>query len=67
MSILRLLAVAFLALNALFWGLFPHSSHCALAKSFGVVKCPPHALHITMGVVAFALAVVTAQWRHWRH
>jgi hypothetical protein len=54
MSILRLIAVVFLALNALFWGLFPHSSHCALAKTFGVVKCPPHAFRARCGDGAVA-------------
>jgi len=61
---LRTFIVAFLALNALFWGLFPHRSHCAFVAALGVAKCPAHSVHIAIGAVAFALAVLTAQWHH---
>lgn len=61
---LRLAVVVLLAVNALFWGLFPHSKHCAFAGLLGVKECPPHSLHIAMGVLFFLLAVLVAQWSH---
>ena len=57
------LLVLFLIVNALFWGLFPHSIHCRLASYIGVQDCPSHWVHIGLGVVCFLAAVVVAQ-RH---
>jgi hypothetical protein len=59
-----MIAVALLVMNALFWGLFPHSAHCGLVGWLGVAKCPSHWIHISMGVVFFLCAVLVAQWRH---
>lgn len=56
--------VAFFALNAIFWGLFDHATHCNVARRFGIRTCPPHMLHIIFGMMFFVLAVVTAQWRY---
>lgn len=56
------LVLAFLVLNAIFWGLYPHSAHCNVAAALGVTNCPSHWLHIATGVVFFLLAVVVAQW-----
>jgi hypothetical protein len=63
-SILRNAVIVFLAINAIFWGLFPHTIHCKFVGAMGVSGCPSHTIHITMGVVAFALAVALAQWEH---
>ena len=62
--VVRIVIIAFFALNALFWGLFPHSKHCAFVALFGVSNCPPHALHIMMGILFFVAAVLIAQWDH---
>lgn len=59
--ILKYFLVAFLVVNAIFWGLFPHHIHCMLVASFGLKKCPGHWIHITLGFVFFALAVLVAQ------
>lgn len=56
------LVLAFLVLNAILWGLYPHSVHCNIASAFGVTNCPSHWVHISTGVVFFLLAVVVAQW-----
>jgi len=61
MSIWLQLVVLFLVLNALFWGLGSHSQHCALAGWFGIRQCPPHWVHLTLGVVSFLLAVYLQQ------
>lgn len=53
--------VIFLVINALFWSLFTHKQHCELAKMFGMTQCPPHWLHINLGIVFFILAIVIQQ------
>ena len=57
------LVVAFLAVNALFWGLMPHKVHCELVAMFSN-HCPSHNVHLLMGLIAFVLAVIVAQWDH---
>ena len=51
--------VAFLAINAVFWGLFSHSDHCAVA-SLVTNSCLPHQIHVTIGLLCFASAVLIA-------
>ena len=54
--------VALLLLNAIFWGLFPHSVHCKVAASFGVKQCPAHWIHVyVMGLLSFVLALYVQQ------
>lgn len=62
MGVLKLLLVLFFLLNALFWGLWPHSAHCGLAAAMGVTSCVPHIMHITFGIVCFVIAVLIVQW-----
>ena len=57
---LKNILVAFFAVNALFWGLFPHSAHCQVA-SLITNSCLPHAVHVSMGVLSFFIAVIIAQ------
>ncbi len=59
--VLQNLLVAFLAVNALFWGLMPHKVHCDLVGMFSNT-CPSHTVHLVMGLIAFVLAVVFAQY-----
>lgn len=56
------IAIVFFAVNALFWGLFPHDVHCKVATMF-VEKCAPHAVHVGFGVLSFFIAVLIAQQR----
>lgn len=42
--------LVFLALNALFWGFASHSQHCKLVSMLGVSNCPPHWVHLLMGI-----------------
>ena len=51
------LAVIFLIINAIFWGLFPHSTHCKLVGAMGVAKCPTHVMHVGFGIACFLGAV----------
>ena len=53
--------VVFLVLNALFWGLFPHSTHCNAVAHIMGGACPSHTIHITLGVAMFLLAVYYTQ------
>jgi len=57
MSIWLQLLVVFLVVNALFWGLGSHHIHCDLAAWFGIRQCPPHWVHLTLGVLCFLVAV----------
>lgn len=50
-----------LVINALFWGLMDHMTHCKVAAYMGVVNCPPHAVHLFIGIVSYILAVLTVQ------
>lgn len=58
--ILNFLTV-FLVINAIFWGLFCHKSHCKIANLFGVKDCPPHWTHILFGIVCFIIAILIEQ------
>jgi hypothetical protein len=53
--------VLFFVINGLFWGLANHSQHCNLASVFGMVKCPPHYIHLLMGLISFLIAVYIQQ------
>lgn len=57
---LKNLLILFLVVNAIFWGLFPHKSHCKLASNF-TSKCPPHYVHLLIGIISFIIAVYVAQ------
>jgi hypothetical protein len=60
---LRELLVIFFLLNAIFWGLMPHSTHCrVVSQLFGRnMKCPPHIVHLSFGIISFLLAILFAQ------
>ena len=54
--------LAFLAANALFWGLFPHASHCVLVAMLAPgITCPPHWIHLSMGIIFYLAAIYVAQ------
>jgi len=50
-----------LVINAIFWGLFPHSYHCSLLKNIGIIPCPSHIIHVIMGIASFIGAVFIEQ------
>jgi len=58
---LKNIVVIFFVINALFWGLAPHKSHCNLASLFGVTNCPQHYVHLLMGLVSFIIAIYIQQ------
>ena len=55
---LETLVILFLVVMAIFWGLAPHSMHCALVPG---ANCAPHWVHISIGIVCFLLAIYVAQ------
>ena len=61
---LRNIAIVVLAVNAVFWGLFPHSVHCKALAMVSTMKCPPHSVHIMTGVVCYFLAVFVSQRKY---
>jgi hypothetical protein len=64
---LRVIITSLLAVNALFWGLFPHSDHCQMATWLGMKKCPSHYIHLGLGLVFYISAVLTAQQSYIQH
>ena len=59
---MKLILVAFLLVNALFWGLANHSQHCALADAVGMgADCPPHYIHLMMGLAFFCATIYVQQ------
>ena len=66
MTPIQYILAAFFLANAIFWGLFPHASHCAVAAMLGVTDCPSHWLHISSGVVFFLVTVVICQFHMFR-
>ena len=63
---MKMLLVLFLLANALFWGLATHAQHCSLAGVFGMTaaQCPPHYVHLMMGLVFFGATVYVQQKSH---
>tara|TARA_B100000575_G_scaffold185939_1_gene149727 strand:- start:267 stop:473 length:207 start_codon:yes stop_codon:yes gene_type:complete len=51
----------FFIINALFWGLASHASHCNLVAQFGAKGCLPHSIHILMGLISFIIAIYIQQ------
>ena len=63
MTYIKLFSLSFFVINAIFWGLFPHKQHCALAMATGTMSvCPPHYIHIIIGIVSFLISVCIAQY-----
>ena len=58
--------VLLLVLNGLFWGLCSHSVHCKAAAMVGVKDCPPHWVHLAIGLASFAGAIAVSQWNYLR-
>lgn len=55
---------AFLVLNSIFWGLMSHSTHCDVAALAGIKNCPPHWVHLMIGLVSFVAAIGVSQWKY---
>ncbi len=60
-SILKNIILVFLIINALFWGLFEHTSHCQV-MSYVTDKCLPHYIHLIIGIVCFIGAIYLKQY-----
>jgi hypothetical protein len=57
--------ILLLVVNACFWGLAQHGTHCSVIPSG--VPCPPHYVHLLMSVSSFVAAVAVAQWSYVKH
>ncbi len=60
---LKTILIVFFAINAIFWSLFPHETHCKLVSMF-MTECPSHNIHLTIGVISFIIAFIVAQYDH---
>jgi hypothetical protein len=63
---LKHLLVGFLLTNAIFWGMFSHTSHCYVVSEISKlltisIQCPEHKVHLMMGFIFFALTVYVSQ------
>lgn len=58
MFTLNNIVVLFCLINAVFWGLMPHNMHCELVSSMSNMSCPPHFVHLILGITFFVIAVV---------
>ena len=62
----KYLLLAFLITNALFWGLFPHETHCKVVSQISKVvnmkiECPEHRVHLVMGIIFYVLSIYLVQ------
>ena len=62
----KYLLLAFLVTNALFWGLFPHETHCKVVSQISKVinmkiECPEHRVHLVMGIIFYVLSIYLIQ------
>lgn len=64
MDMWKILLALFLLINAIFWGLFPHTSHCKFVTQMLNMRCPPHYVHLIMGLTCFILAIMVVQWKY---
>lgn len=62
MGVIKTILGIFFLINAIFWGLFPHTIHCAFVEKMGVLDCPSHWIHISLGIICFLLTVLLFQW-----
>jgi hypothetical protein len=60
-EIIKNLFIVFFTINAIFWSLFPHQTHCEVASHF-IKECPTHGIHLTIGIVSFFIAFIIAQY-----
>ncbi len=58
--------IVFFTINAIFWSLFSHETHCKFASNF-TNECPPHSFHITFGIISFFIALIIAQYNWVRY
>jgi len=61
--VLQNILIFFFAVNAIFWGLMPHSIHCSLVSNL-LPECPSHNIHIGFGIFSFLVATIIAQYKH---
>ena len=62
-EIIKNLFIVFFTINAIFWSLFPHHTHCDFVSNF-TTECPSHSLHLTIGIISFFIAFIIAQWEY---
>ena len=64
MNTASMFVTAFLLINAVFWGLGSHRTHCSVAAAMGVSNCPPHWVHLILGAASFVGAIAVSQWKY---
>jgi hypothetical protein len=62
-ELIKNLFIVFFLINAIFWSLFPHKTHCEVASHF-TTNCPTHGIHLTIGIISFFIAFIIAQYNY---
>lgn len=63
--LLKSVITIFFIINAIFWGLASHAQHCSIADKLIPGKpCPPHWIHLLIGIISFIIAVSIQQWEY---
>ncbi len=54
----KIILSSFLIVNALFWGLFPHTEKCEMSYFLGIQKCPSFLVHALIGTIFYIFAIL---------
>jgi len=57
--------IMFFTINAIFWSLFSHHTHCKFVSQF-TKECPSHTVHLTFGIISFFIAFFIAQYDYFK-
>ncbi len=61
LDIIKKIFIVFFIINAIFWSLFSHHTHCKLVSNLSI-ECPSHSLHLIIGIASFFIALIIAQY-----
>ena len=54
----KIILAAFLIVNAIFWGFFPHTNNCQFAHFIRIKECPSFLLNTAIGTIFYIMAAI---------
>lgn len=63
----KIILSSFLIVNALFWGLYPHTDKCEMAYFLGIEKCPSFLIHALIGSLFYISAILIVHFNSFFH
>ena len=65
-GVLWIILLIFFIMNAIFWGLYSHETHCNFISYInevvgGTISCPSHKIHLLWGFVCYSISVYISQ------